>query len=447
MANQEKPRDVSGVELLMNNHQGLKAEIDAREENFTICVNLGKDLMMRKHPRSAEVRERLIQLAVQRGGMVQQWEDGWEYLQLILEVYQFARDASVAEAWLMAHEPYLNSHDFGETLDAVEILLKKHEAFERAAATQEERFLALERITTLELRQRQKAQQEEYERQHPGSKMPQKQTHTDRFLEEFLPPPEPEPEPEPVIAPVKEVVVESRPSPSDDTIDTAAAAAAQQKTHERSSADTGPPPSAVDKLRGAPELGRSATLPRKVQVETPEDKKPVTVKRAKSTPGKPKPGSAHEAASGGESENFEGMLVRKHEWESTTKKASNRSWEKVFSVQSAGQLLFYKDQKHARADPKGHFRAPIELEGSTTVAATDYSKRPNVFRLKLSNGGDFLFQAKDEEEMTSWIGRLNSASGADPASSPSRAQTMPAGEGHRGEEPKKRSFFTLGKKK
>jgi len=36
-----------------------------------------------------------------------------------------------------------------ETLDAVETLLKKHEAFERAASTQEERFLALERITTV----------------------------------------------------------------------------------------------------------------------------------------------------------------------------------------------------------------------------------------------------------------------------------------------------------
>lgn len=36
-----------------------------------------------------------------------------------------------------------------DTLDAVETLLKKHEAFERAAATQEERFHALETITTV----------------------------------------------------------------------------------------------------------------------------------------------------------------------------------------------------------------------------------------------------------------------------------------------------------
>jgi len=31
----------------------------------------------------------------------------------VLEVYQFARDATVAESWLMAHEPYLQSQDYG----------------------------------------------------------------------------------------------------------------------------------------------------------------------------------------------------------------------------------------------------------------------------------------------------------------------------------------------
>ena len=51
---------MSGVELLMNNHQSLKAEIDARDENFTITVNLGKDLLARKHERSQEVNNQFI---------------------------------------------------------------------------------------------------------------------------------------------------------------------------------------------------------------------------------------------------------------------------------------------------------------------------------------------------------------------------------------------------
>lgn len=67
----------------------------------------------------------------------------------VLEVYQFARDAAVAEAWLIAQEPYLMSGEMGHTIDEVENLIKKHEAFEKSAAAQEERFSALERLTTV----------------------------------------------------------------------------------------------------------------------------------------------------------------------------------------------------------------------------------------------------------------------------------------------------------
>lgn len=67
----------------------------------------------------------------------------------VLEVCQFARDASVAEAWLVAQEPYVTSRDLGHTVDEVEKLLKRHEAFEKSTATWEERFSALERLTTV----------------------------------------------------------------------------------------------------------------------------------------------------------------------------------------------------------------------------------------------------------------------------------------------------------
>lgn len=67
----------------------------------------------------------------------------------MLEVCQFARDASVAEAWLVAQEPHVASKDLGHTVDEVEKLLKRHEAFEKSTATWEERFSALERLTTV----------------------------------------------------------------------------------------------------------------------------------------------------------------------------------------------------------------------------------------------------------------------------------------------------------
>uniref|UniRef100_A0A3B4BA65 Spectrin beta chain n=1 Tax=Periophthalmus magnuspinnatus TaxID=409849 RepID=A0A3B4BA65_9GOBI len=164
---QEKPRDVSSVELLMNNHQGIKAEIDARNDSFTACIELGKALLARKHYASEEIKEKLLQLTDKRKDMIDKWEDRWEWLRLVLEVHQFSRDAGVAEAWLLGQEPYLSSREIGQSVDEVEKLIKRHEAFEKSAATWEERFAALERLTTMELLEVRRRQEEEERNRQP----------------------------------------------------------------------------------------------------------------------------------------------------------------------------------------------------------------------------------------------------------------------------------------
>ncbi|MGH0114477.1 UNVERIFIED_CONTAM: hypothetical protein FKN15_018796 [Acipenser sinensis] len=156
---QEKPRDVSSVELLMKYHQGIKAEMDARNRSFSTCVDLGMALLARKHQASQEIKEKLIQLTEKKKEMLVKWDDRWDWLRLLLEVCQFSRDASVAEAWLIAQEPYVASRDYGQTVAEVEKLLKRHEAFEKSTATWEERLAALERLTTLELLEVRKQQQ------------------------------------------------------------------------------------------------------------------------------------------------------------------------------------------------------------------------------------------------------------------------------------------------
>ena len=122
MKTSEKPRDVSGVELLMNNHQGHKAEIEARQDNFEDCKSLGKELLSRSHYASNEIKEKLNELINMSNEMHHRWEERWEHLQLILEVYQFARDAAVAEAWLMAQDPYLKSEELG--VSSLNLILK-----------------------------------------------------------------------------------------------------------------------------------------------------------------------------------------------------------------------------------------------------------------------------------------------------------------------------------
>merc|ERR1711983_686058 len=343
MKTSEKPRDVSGVELLMNNHQGHKAEIEARQDNFEDCKGLGKELLSRNHYASNEIKEKLNELINMSNEMHHRWEERWEHLQLILEVYQFARDAAVAEAWLMAQDPYLKSEELGQTIDEVENLIKKHEAFEKAAAAQEERFAALERLTTFELKDM-KRRQEEEQRAHA------------------------------------------------DTIE-------RQKA-ERYSRD---------------------------QPDTRSDTS--SIRETKSGDGE-----------------LEGMLVRKHEWESTTKKASNRSWEKICVVLKGSQIVIYKDQKTYRSKPEETFRSetPVDLIGGVAEVAADYTKKKHVFRLKLQNGGDYLFQALDDEQMNLWVDNINRQAQGQEEVGQGKSQTLPPGSDKK-DEPKRRSFFTLKK--
>lgn len=67
----------------------------------------------------------------------------------VLEVLQFGRDAYVAESWLAGQEPLVRAADLGTNVDEVESLIKRHEAFEKLAAAWEERFVQLEKLTTV----------------------------------------------------------------------------------------------------------------------------------------------------------------------------------------------------------------------------------------------------------------------------------------------------------
>jgi len=70
----------------MNNHQSLKAEMDAREDNFTACVSLGKELLSRNHYASNEIKEKLVTLNNHSNTLRNRWEERWENLQLSKQI-------------------------------------------------------------------------------------------------------------------------------------------------------------------------------------------------------------------------------------------------------------------------------------------------------------------------------------------------------------------------
>uniref|UniRef100_A0A8C3CG31 Spectrin beta chain n=1 Tax=Cairina moschata TaxID=8855 RepID=A0A8C3CG31_CAIMO len=146
---QERPRDVSSADLVIKNHQSIKAEVEARADSFDACVAMGTALLDKGHYAADKISEKLSQLQERRRDIGERWKEKMDWLQIVLEVLMFGRDASMAEAWLASQEPIVRSAELGGSVAEVENLIKRHQGFQKAAAAWEERFAALERLTTV----------------------------------------------------------------------------------------------------------------------------------------------------------------------------------------------------------------------------------------------------------------------------------------------------------
>ncbi|XP_058868085.1 spectrin beta chain, non-erythrocytic 1-like isoform X2 [Acipenser ruthenus] len=408
----ENPRDVSSAELVITNHQDIKAEIEARADSFTSCIEMGSSLLAKNHYASEEIREKLKQLDDKRDEINNKWQEKMGWLQIVLEVLQFGRDASVAESWLASQEPIVRTAELGGNVDEVESLIKRHEAFEKLAAGWEERFGLLEKLTTLEEQDRKRRREEEERLRRPPT------------------PPPPEPE---VVQPIQE---EAQDTDAGTSLDQTTLDQSVSVNGVHSDPDTSQPVSVTMKPRDITQSRKPADSETE-SVNGPGRERDSGL-AASSEPGariEPLPSatlpSKVSEPSGGEQ--MEGMLCRKHEMESFSKKAASRSWQNVHCVLRKDSLGFYKDSKSAAAGIPYHGEVPVSLTEAVCEVAHDYKKRKHVFKLRLSEGKEFLFQAKDDPEMNTWIRSIAaSISGGSAAerspSAPkrlSRAMTMP----------------------
>lgn len=87
------------------------------------------------------------------------------------------------------------------------------------------------------------------------------------------------------------------------------------------------------------------------------------------------------------------------------------------AIKSKISFFFFVDEFY-------HKEAPFALSGAVAAPATNYEKRPFVFRLKFSNGGESLFQTRSDDEMHQWVEALNAI-----AASHTDASQIPAASG------------------
>ncbi|KAM6225637.1 LOW QUALITY PROTEIN: spectrin beta chain, non-erythrocytic 2, partial [Porphyrio hochstetteri] len=385
---QERPRDVSSADLVIKNHQSIKAEVDARADSFSACVAMGTALLRRGHYAADKISEQLSQLQERRQDIGDRWKEKMDWLQIVLEVLMFGRDASMAEAWLSSQEPLVRSAELGGSVPEVETLIKRHQGFQKAAAAWEERFAALERLTMLEEKERRRREEEEARKKRPPTPPPPAQieeggapTDTPNGMGTGEPQRAPAPQSRPPDAPAINGICPD-------------SAAAQVPPLTNGARERGPGSPGGSPRGGrsgggggaAPDPAHAATLPPRAPPAAPES--------------------------------LEGALCRKHEMEAQGKRAPNRSWQSVFCVLRGGSLSFYKDARSAGAGAPFHGEPPASLRGARCHPALHYKKRKHVFKLGLSDGKEYLFQAKDEAEMSTWLRVIQAASSLLPREGP-----------------------------
>lgn len=414
---QEKPRDVSSADLVIKNHQGIKAEVDARADSFTTCISLGNTLLEKNHYASDKISEKLEQLQERRQETENKWKDKMEWLQIVLEVLMFGRDANVAEAWLSSQEPIVRSSELGSNVDEVENLIKRHEAFQKAVSTWDERFLLLEKRTTLEENEMRRRWEEE-ERNRPPTPPPAepKQDETiqsHRIQEDHLIPPSLLQERLQSLQ-TEQVSVNGLYTDSDSPQPSTETRRLEDSLSENQGLDM------TDAANGAKTdlIPKDGSPPPSPQLVSRPTFAPINLQTSTLPIGIPEPLA---------SEQMEGMLHRKQEMESHTKKAANRSWQNVYCVLKKGSLGFYKDAKSATSGIPYHGEVPVQLSGAQCSVAHDYKKRKNVFKLSLADGKEYLFQAKDEAEMSSWMRVINASLPSSPVDTSDHSPSAPKG--------------------
>uniref|UniRef100_H2L8D8 PH domain-containing protein n=1 Tax=Oryzias latipes TaxID=8090 RepID=H2L8D8_ORYLA len=489
----EKPRDVSSVEVLMNDHQSLKSEVEARSQSVLECIEMGKMLLAARNPAAEEIKEKLDKVIAKQRELTEKWDKHWEFLKQLLEVHQFAQEAVVAEAWLTAHEPFINSKELGESVDEVEQLIRRHEAFRKAAATWEERFSSLRRLTTVE---KLKAEQgklpstpllgrkvflDPQDALASPSTLPRLPKVRERGRERDTMTGETGAD-RPEVAVMAEVVLQergrerlhseptrgsrgSRPDPMGHA-EPQAQTHLQQRGHrmerqlsseqliqarrdelpqevwreqaerrdrrtlerqtsseheghgghegrrrerdrhrldrqDSSEHDTGREQSDRQKT-SRPDRPRARDRPKPRR--RPRPKEPgETTRRSRSAPAQSSPAVPQPPT---HTAHHEGFLFRKLDIESL-KKSTNRSWVNLYCVLNKGELGFYKDAKNTTTPYNNE--PMLSLSHCQCDVTNGYKKKKNVFTLKTKDGSEFLFHAKDEDDLKTWVTNITAS--------------------------------------
>ncbi|XP_067099877.1 spectrin beta chain, non-erythrocytic 5 [Osmerus mordax] len=161
MSAEESIRDLVTCDLQLSQHQQLWAEMLARQETYDQALALGQQLVEQDGTNTREVKEKLLSLQEEKDKLHGHWDRKQRSLEVTHLEQVFYRDMESMENINNSQEILLKNSDLGTTVDEVERLFKRHEAFEKLLSTQEDKIVSLKELA-------EKLRQEDLSREKSG---------------------------------------------------------------------------------------------------------------------------------------------------------------------------------------------------------------------------------------------------------------------------------------
>ncbi|KQS43498.1 uncharacterized protein Dere_GG15134, isoform B [Drosophila erecta] len=412
----ELANSVAGAELLLASTKDHDTEIRSRDETFAKFAANGQQLIKEKHFLAHEVEDKIKVLHARHELLKHTLSKRREIYELNLDTQLFLKDAEILEQWISSREPQLKDTKLGDSIPQVEDLLRRHEDFEKTVAAQEEKFQAIKRITLLEQLFRHQLEQEKI------SKLQEKERLEKERLEQLKQ------------RELQRLADERR--RAEKQHEHRQNAASQEKTPIFSSPmvtpaqTSGPQSPALGQAQLRPPFGddnehlalqkssssgmfgdRLRRGSADANVKRAESMK-IQPKQAKRTPSFTTRRRAQSFRKNQKGEGFDlppveiqGSLERKHGLQSGGKKAPVRSWKQFHTVLCGQLVCFFKDENDFLQQKTA--TAPVNILGAKCERADDYTKKKYVFRLKLPDGSEFLFEAPSLDILNDWVRKIS----------------------------------------
>ncbi|XP_055611321.1 spectrin beta chain, non-erythrocytic 1-like isoform X3 [Uranotaenia lowii] len=398
-------KDVAGAEALIAKIKEHRTEVDSRKEGFETFYKTGTKLIKDGHFLANEVQEKIAVLNQRKRLLDNTINQREEIYELNLDTQIFLKEAEVIEKWIITRQVQLKDGKLGENIAQVEDLIRKHEDFEKTVIAQEEKVLALKRITLLEqkfkkqLEAEQAARIAEKERVERERHEALKQKEVQRITEERR-------RHDPNASAINGFTETPTKSSTPSHLSPASANAGISKE--------APDVSPVQKSNSfATMIQERLRRGSEGNIKRAESMKigPKPAKRTPSFTTRRRAQSFRKNQRGSDSNEsdlppveVQGMLDRKHELQSGGKKAPVRSWKPYYTVLCGQLLCFFKDAEDFAQ--KKAATAPVNILNAKCDRAEDYTKKKNVFRLVLLDGSEFLFLTGSKESMSEWINKI-----------------------------------------